>query len=181
MEAHNPQKAGVNEQPVGVRLRDSVLTAPESTPESRHASYDESRLMEGANPRYGAVFLSYNSYCFKVLEEGDAKSYANFERFGFSLDGMKWLLGTYTSRFNRRHKLFGHLFSGRYKSLFVDGSGNGYLKTVCDYVHLNPARAKLVGAEQKLSAYRWCSYGEYLKAKSGRQPWLRVDRLLGEH
>ena len=43
--------------------------------------------------------------------------------------GMKWFLGTYTSRFNRRHKLFGHLFSGRYKSLIVDGSGNGYLKT----------------------------------------------------
>src|SRR5438034_1830612 len=34
--------------------------------------------------------------------------------------GMKWFLGTYTSRFNRRHKLFGHLFSGRYKSLIVD-------------------------------------------------------------
>ena len=31
--------------------------------------------------------------------------------------GMKWLLGTYTGRFNRRHKLFGHLFSGRYKGL----------------------------------------------------------------
>lgn len=31
--------------------------------------------------------------------------------------GMKWFLGTYTGRFNRRHKLFGHLFSGRYKSL----------------------------------------------------------------
>jgi len=46
--------------------------------------------------------------------------------------GMKWFLGTYTSRFNRRHKLFGHLFSGRYKALIVDGSGNGYLKTVCD-------------------------------------------------
>jgi REP element-mobilizing transposase RayT len=41
--------------------------------------------------------------------------------------GMKWLLGTYTSRFNRRHKEFGHLFSGRYKALIVDGSGNGYL------------------------------------------------------
>ena len=60
--------------------------------------------------------------------------------------GMKWLLGTYTGRFNRRHKLFGHLFSGRYKALIVDGSGNGYLKTVCDYVHLNPARAKLLHA-----------------------------------
>jgi REP element-mobilizing transposase RayT len=45
--------------------------------------------------------------------------------------GMKWLLGTYTSRFNRRHKEFGHLFSGRYKALLVDGSGSGYLKTAC--------------------------------------------------
>jgi putative transposase len=52
------------------------------------------------------------------------------------VSGMKWLLGTYTSRFNRRHKLFGHLFSGRYKSLIVDGSGSGYLKSVGDYVHL---------------------------------------------
>jgi len=42
--------------------------------------------------------------------------------------GMKWLLSTYTSCFNRRHKFFGHLFSGRYKSLIVDGSGSGYLK-----------------------------------------------------
>jgi hypothetical protein len=42
--------------------------------------------------------------------------------------GMKWLLSTYTSCFNRHHKFFGHLFSGRYKSLIVDGSGSGYLK-----------------------------------------------------
>jgi putative transposase len=45
--------------------------------------------------------------------------------------GMRWFLGTCTGRFNRRHRLFGHLFSGRYKALIVDGSGNGYLKTVC--------------------------------------------------
>jgi len=97
------------------------------------------------------------------------------------VEGMKWLLGTYTARFNRRHKLFGHLFSGRYKALFVDGSGNGYLKTVCDYVHLNPARAKLLTAGQMLSEFRWSSYQEYLKAPKARVPWLRVDRLLGEH
>jgi len=95
--------------------------------------------------------------------------------------GMKWLLGTYTGRFNRRHRLFGHLFSGRYKSLIVDGSGTGYLKTVCDYVHLNPARAKLVRPEQPLRAYRWSSWPEYLKRPKQRWPWLRVDRLLGEH
>jgi REP element-mobilizing transposase RayT len=92
--------------------------------------------------------------------------------------GMKWLLGTYTSRFNRRHKLFGHLFSGRYKALIVDGSGNGYLKTVCDYVHLNPARAKLLPPEQPLAAYRWSSWPEYLKSPRKRPAWLRVDRLL---
>ena len=95
--------------------------------------------------------------------------------------GMKWFLGTYTNRFNRRHKLFGHLFSGRYKSLLVDGSGNGYLKTVCDYVHLNPARAKLVRADQSLKSFRWGSWPAYLLAPSKRPAWLRVDRLLGEY
>ncbi len=95
--------------------------------------------------------------------------------------GMKWFLGTYTARFNRRHKLFGHLFSGRYKALLVDGSGNGYLKTVCDYVHLNPARARLVPPEQPLRTYRWSSWPEYLQAPGKRPGRLRVDRLLGEY
>ena len=66
--------------------------------------------------------------------------------------GMKWFLGTYTSRFNRRHKEFGHLFSGRYKSLLVDGSATGYLKSVCDYVHLNPVRARLLKEEPPLES-----------------------------
>src|SRR5438445_6281448 len=58
--------------------------------------------------------------------------------------GMKWLLGTYTQRFNRRHQEFGHLFSGRDKALVVEVRGTGYLKKVCDYVHLNPCRATLL-------------------------------------
>ena len=95
--------------------------------------------------------------------------------------GMKWFLGTYTSRFNRRHKLFGHLFSGRYKALIVEGGGTGYLKTVCDYVHLNPVRARLLAPEEKLCRYRWSSYPGYLVSARQRPHWLRVDRLLGEH
>ena len=94
--------------------------------------------------------------------------------------GMKWLLGVYTKRFNIRHKQCGHLFAGRYKSLLVDGSGDGYLRTVCDYVHLNPVRAKLVPPKAPLSGFRWSSYGDYLKAAAQRPVWLRVDRLLGE-
>src|SRR6266404_5184363 len=94
--------------------------------------------------------------------------------------GMRWFLGTYTARFNRRHQLFGHLFSGRYKALIVDGSGTSYLRTVGDYVHLNPVRAKLLTADQPLQSYRWSSYGEYLQVPSRRPVWLRVDRVFGE-
>jgi len=96
------------------------------------------------------------------------------------VEGMKWLLGVYSLRFNRRQKEFGHVFSGRYKALLVDGSSNGYLKTVCDYVHLNPARAKLLTHQQSLHEYPWSSYPWYLKEPGNRPEWLRVDRLLGE-
>src|SRR5438105_10479556 len=82
--------------------------------------------------------------------------------------GMKWFLGTYTGRFNRRHKLVGHLFSGRYKALIVDGSGAGYLRTVCDYVHLNPVRAKLLRPQQTLRGYGWSSYRDYLQRPEQR-------------
>jgi REP element-mobilizing transposase RayT len=95
--------------------------------------------------------------------------------------GMRWFLSVYTLRFNPRNKRFGHVFSGRYKALVVEGSGNGYLRTVCDYVHLNPVRARLLKAEQRLLEYPWSSFGLYLAAPAHRPSWLRVDRLLGEH
>lgn len=95
--------------------------------------------------------------------------------------GMAWLQSTYTIRLNHRHKLFGHVFSGRYKSILIDGSGTGYLKTACDYVHLNPVRAGLLKPEDRLMAYPWSSFGWYLAAREHRPRWLRVDRLLGEH
>jgi hypothetical protein len=63
----------------------------------------------------------------------------------------------------------------------VDGSGTGYLKTVCDYVHFNLARANLLKPEQALREYEWSSRPEYLKSSGKRWPWLRVDRLLGEY
>jgi putative transposase len=58
--------------------------------------------------------------------------------------GMKWLLGTYTVRFNTRHQLRGHLFAGRYKSLLIHESDKQYLRVACDDTHLNPARAQLI-------------------------------------
>jgi putative transposase len=95
--------------------------------------------------------------------------------------GMKWFLGTYTVRFNSKHRLRGHLFAGRYKSLLIDESDTHYLRVACDYVHLNPGRARLIAPDESLGAYQWSSYPFYLKERSARPDWLRTDRLLGEH
>jgi putative transposase len=95
--------------------------------------------------------------------------------------GMAWLQSTYTIRLNHRHKLTGHVLSGRYKAQLVEGSGNGYLRAACDYVHLNPVRAKLLAPEDRLLAYPWSSFPLYLSAREHRPQWLRADRLLGEH
>jgi putative transposase len=137
---------------------------------------DRQRFLETLGQACGKTGWQVHAYClmlnhFHLVVETPK---ANL------VTGMKWFLGTYTSRFNRRHKVFGHLFSGRYKSLIVEGSGNGYLRTVCDYVHLNPVRAGLLRSGQGLADYRWSSYPEYLKRAGKRVKWLRVDRVLGE-
>jgi len=95
--------------------------------------------------------------------------------------GMAWLQSTYTIRLNNRHRLHGHVLSGRYKAQLVEGSGNGYLKTACDYVHLNPVRAGLLRPEERLLAYPWSSLAAYVAAPEHRPSWIRADRLLGEH
>jgi REP element-mobilizing transposase RayT len=92
--------------------------------------------------------------------------------------GMKWLQGTYTQRYNSRHKLRGHLFQGRYKAVVVDGEEEPYFQVVSTYIHLNPARAKLIQlGKDRLKAYPWSSYPMYLR---GRAPdWLERRRVMG--
>ena len=93
--------------------------------------------------------------------------------------GMKWLQGTYTQRHNRRHKVFGHLFQGRYKAVVIDGQSPAYFEVVGTYIHLNPARAGLIRpGEEPLRRYRWSSYPWYLKPAGQGPPWLRRGRVL---
>src|SRR5439155_15177234 len=90
---------------------------------------------------------------------------------------MKWLQGTYTQRYNSRHKVRGHLFQGRYKAVVVDGSDD-YLQVVSTYIHLNPARARLIRVgEERLKSYPWSSYPAYLRGKGF--PWLDWQPVLG--
>ncbi|MBV8177092.1 MAG: transposase [Verrucomicrobia bacterium] len=80
----------------------------------------------------------------------------------------KWmhqLKTAYSVYFNRRHKLVGHLFQGRFKSTVIEAEK--YLLEVSRYLHLNPVRglklgqATAVERRERLRDYRWSSYRSY--------------------
>jgi REP element-mobilizing transposase RayT len=94
--------------------------------------------------------------------------------------GMKWFQGTYTQRYNSRHKIFGHLYQGCYKAVVVDGAQGNYFAVVSTYIHLNPARAGLIRiGEERLANYRWSSYPAYLTNLEQRPKWFVTARVLG--
>jgi len=67
--------------------------------------------------------------------------------------GMKYLNGTYTQAFNRRHKRVGHVLQGRYKGILVEK--DSYLLELSRYIVLNPVRARMVRAAKD---WPWSSY-----------------------
>lgn len=67
--------------------------------------------------------------------------------------GMKYLNGTYTSAFNRRHFRIGHVFQGRYKAILVEK--DAYLLELSRYIVLNPVRARMVRSAKD---WPWSSY-----------------------
>ncbi len=98
--------------------------------------------------------------------------------------GMSWFQGTYTQRYNARHRVWGHLFGGRYKAIPVqpqERGGGDYLKTLMDYIHLNPVRARMVDSEKGLGLldYRWSSLAQgYALPPKKRSTWLKVEEGL---
>lgn len=93
----------------------------------------------------------------------------------------------YTVYYNRRHNRNGHLYQGRYRAILIDA--DEYLLELSRYVHLNPVRLKKysrVPTEEKkaiLEAYRWSSYGGYIRQRE-RQPIVTYETILtmvGEH
>lgn len=93
--------------------------------------------------------------------------------------GMKWFQGTYTQRFNARHKRWGHVYQGRYKALIIDPEDPDYFNKVSSYIHLNPVRAGLCcHSGDELKEYRWSSYPYYLKSPKKRPEYLSVGRVF---
>jgi putative transposase len=64
-------------------------------------------------------------------------------------EGMKWLQGTWTMRFNRLRAECGRPFQGRFKAWHVEPGGA--LAQVAHYIHLNPLSAGIVTADQLLA------------------------------
>jgi REP element-mobilizing transposase RayT len=85
---------------------------------------------------------------------------------------MRHLNGVYTQRFNRRHRLDGPLFRGRYKSIVV--SADPYLLQLVRYIHKNPVKAGLV---RKPEQYAWSSHKGYLSV-AGKWDWLYKEFIF---
>ena len=97
---------------------------------------------------------------------------------GGLVDGMRWFQTTYTARFNARHRLCGHLFQGRYKAIVMDPDEPGHFRTLGDYIHLNPIRARLLKTTPvQLEDFPWSSYPAYV-GKAKRPDWLEMRRVL---
>ena len=90
------------------------------------------------------------------------------------VDGMRWLQGTFSTRFNRLRDERGHLFQGRYKSLVVDPDTG--LGPLCHYIHLNPVRARLCTVEA-LPDWPWSSLSWVLNP-ARRAPWFEAGAAL---
>jgi putative transposase len=86
--------------------------------------------------------------------------------------GMQLMNSMYSQAFNRRHRLVGHLFQGRYKAIVCEKKS--YLKELARYIVLNPVRAKLA---TDVDAWEWSSQGMVM----GRLPapvWFDSTYLL---
>jgi REP element-mobilizing transposase RayT len=74
-----------------------------------HDDFDRKRFVTTLSEACVKTGWQVHAYCLMnnhfhlVVETPDANLVA----------GMRWFLSTYTARFNRRHKQFGHLFSGQ--------------------------------------------------------------------
>jgi len=86
---------------------------------------------------------------------------------------MQGLQFRYTQLFNRKYRISGHLFQGRYKAILCEQ--DAYLLELSAYIHLNPVRARL---SRDPSGYAWSSYGYY--SGENADALITPDIILGQ-
>jgi putative transposase len=70
---------------------------------------------------------------------------------------MQGLLQSHTQWHNKKYRIVGHLFQGRYKAILCDK--DAYLIALICYIHVNPVRAGLV---EDPAYFPWSSHRAYL-------------------
>jgi hypothetical protein len=70
---------------------------------------------------------------------------------------MKLIQGRFARSYNRRHRLLGPFWQGRYQAILV--ADRRYLEQLIAYIHLNPVTAKVV---RDPARYRWSAHRELL-------------------
>ena len=68
-----------------------------------------------------------------------------------------WLQTSHSVYFNKNHKHFSPVFTGRFKSILIQKEI--YHRQLSKYIHLNPVKAKVVQNPQE---YSYSSYGEII-------------------
>lgn len=127
------------------------------------------RLMRHYSGRYNVEVHGYAlmpNHVHMLLKMGDTPL-AKF---------MQGVQQTYTQYFNKEHQTVGHVFQGRYKSIYVDREE--YLLELIRYIHLNPVKAGLVDEPTK---YAWSSHKSYFKNEHSFVKTDFVKQLLAKY
>jgi hypothetical protein len=85
---------------------------------------------------------------------------------------MRFIQHRFSQSFNGRHRVFGPLWQGRFRSRFV--GDEEYLRQLIAYIHLNPVTA---GVVKEAVRYRWCGHREVVGRAVGRR-LVDVDETL---
>ncbi len=129
-----------------------------------YAKYET--LLRRYQIRYGVALYAYvlmPNHLHILLETGQV-------RLAKIMQGLQQ---SYTMHFNKRYRLTGHCFQGRYKAILCDR--DSYLLTLVRYLHLNPVRAGLVRGPGQ---WRWSSHAAYLAHHPPK--WLAIERVLAQ-
>lgn len=105
-----------------------------------------------------------------AAEELKAKYTSRMHDLSFFMKGIKQ---RFTQWFNGHHGRRGTLWEGRFKSVLVE---SGYAtRVMAAYIDLNPIRAGMV---DKPEDYKWCSYGEAMRAKNNGRARAGLCRVM---
>jgi putative transposase len=137
-----------------------VPKAPEVLPTAEQVLEKLERLSGHQN--VGAVRQRFELYRSAKDATAEAEYLATFHKRMWDLSAfMKLLKQRFTQWYNGRNGRKGTLWEERFKSVLVEGIGQG-LSAMAAYIDLNPVRAGLVKDPKD---YRWSGYGEAVAGK----------------